>query len=56
MPTTSISTSVTKMTIDGMPNSTTTRMTAGTDTSMEARKEHVPSKKNCVSNWIRHQI
>ena len=39
------STSATNMTNDGMPNSTTTRMTAGMDTSMEARKEHVPSKK-----------
>ena len=37
-PTTSTSTSVTKMTSAGMPNSTTTRMTAGMDTSMEARK------------------
>ena len=45
MPTTSMSTSATKMTTDGMPNSTTTRMTAGMDTSMEAGKEHVPSKK-----------
>ena len=45
MPTTSTSTSATKMTTDGMPKSMTTRMTAGTDTSMEARKEHVPSKK-----------
>ena len=45
MPTTNMSTSVTKMTTDGMPNSTTTRTTAGTDTSMEAGKEHVPSKK-----------
>ena len=45
MPTTSTSTSVTKMTTDGMPNSMTTRMTADTDTSMEAGKEHVPSKK-----------
>ena len=45
MLTTSMSTSVTKMTTDGMPNSTTTRTTAGTDTSMEAGKKHVPSKK-----------
>ena len=45
MLTTSTSTSVTKMTTDGMPNSMTTRMTAGTDTSTEAGKEHVPSKK-----------
>ena len=43
--TTSTSTSVTKMTSAGMPNSMTTRMTAGMDTVMEARKEHVPSKK-----------
>ena len=45
MPTTSTSTSATKMTTDGMPNSMTTRTTAGTDTSMEAGKEHVQSKK-----------
>ena len=44
-PTTSTSTSATKMTSAGMPNSMTTRMTAGMDTVMEARKEHVPSKK-----------
>ena len=45
MPTTSTSTSATKMTTAGMPNSMMTRMTAGMDTSMGARKEHVPSKK-----------
>ena len=45
MLTTSMSTRVTKMTTAGMPNSMMTRTTAGMNTSTEARKEHVPSKK-----------
>ena len=49
MPTTSMSTSATKMTTAGMPKSMMTRTTPGmdasTDTSTDARKEHVPSKK-----------
>ena len=45
MPTTIMGTSVAKMTTAEMPKSMTTRMTPGMDTSMDTRKEHVPSKK-----------